>query len=88
MLSIDLLGPCSSAAPRCWSGQYRCSVARRRQVQSLAAHVLGNERIANEWLMRPAIGLGRRTPCGLLDDAQGYRQVCDHLIRIEYGVYC
>ncbi|POF91297.1 antitoxin Xre/MbcA/ParS toxin-binding domain-containing protein [Pseudomonas putida] len=88
MLSIGLLGPCSSAAPRCWSRQYRCFVARRGQVQSLAAHVLGNDRLAYEWLKRPAIGLGRRIPYSLLADAEGYRQVCEHLMRIEYGVYC
>ncbi|MNJ55454.1 hypothetical protein D3C77_509450 [compost metagenome] len=87
MLSIDLLGPCSSAPARCWSGQYRCFVLRRKQVHRLATYVLGNDRLASEWLMRPAIGLDRRTPCSLLADARGYRQVCEHLMRIEYGVY-
>ncbi|QPN45440.1 DUF2384 domain-containing protein [Priestia aryabhattai] len=54
----------------------------------MAAHVLGNDRLAYEWLKRPAIGLGRRIPYSLLADAEGYRQVCEHLMRIEYGVYC
>ncbi|WP_026001289.1 antitoxin Xre/MbcA/ParS toxin-binding domain-containing protein [Pseudomonas donghuensis] len=87
MLAIDLLGPSPSGRPRCWSGQYRCFLARWDQVQSLAAYVLGNDRLADEWLIRPAIGLERRTPCSLLVDAQGYRQVCQYLMRIEYGIY-
>lgn len=87
MLAIDLLGPCPSARFRCWSSQFRCFVARRDQVQSQAAYVLGNDRLASEWLSRPALGLDKRTPCSLLVDANGYRQVCDHLSRIEYGVY-
>ncbi|WP_433885738.1 antitoxin Xre/MbcA/ParS toxin-binding domain-containing protein [Pseudomonas vranovensis] len=54
---------------------------------SQAAYVLGNHRLASEWLTRPALGLGKRTPCSLLEEAQGYRQVCEHFMRIEYGVY-
>ncbi|AVX92191.1 hypothetical protein PkP19E3_31210 (plasmid) [Pseudomonas koreensis] len=87
MLSIDLLGPCSAAAHHCWSSQYRCFVARRRQVLDQAAYVLGDERLAAEWLTRPALGLGKRTPCSLLK-SEGYRQVCELLVRIEHGVYC
>ncbi|WP_422903177.1 antitoxin Xre/MbcA/ParS toxin-binding domain-containing protein [Pseudomonas chlororaphis] len=87
MLAIYLLGPCLSARPRCWSSQYRCFVARRDQVQNQAAYVLGNDRLASEWLMRPALSLGKRTPCSLLVDTKGFRQVCEHLMRIEYGVY-
>lgn len=88
MLTIDLLGPCSSAPPRCWSGQYRCLKARRDQAQIQATHVLGRDRAAAEWLRRPAIGLDKRSPCSLLGDAQGYRTVRDYLLRVEYGVYC
>ncbi|EMW0968923.1 MbcA/ParS/Xre antitoxin family protein [Pseudomonas alloputida] len=88
MLTTDLLGPCPFAPSHCWSSQHRCFVARREQVQGQAAYVLGNNRLAAEWLKRPAIGLDRRIPCSLLADAQGYRQVCDYLMRIEYGVYC
>ncbi|QKK99674.1 MULTISPECIES: antitoxin Xre/MbcA/ParS toxin-binding domain-containing protein [unclassified Pseudomonas] len=88
MLSIDLIGPCACASPRCWSAQYRCFVARRDQVRGQAIYVLGSDRLASEWLMRPALGLGKRTPCSLLLEPGGYRQVCDLLWRIEYGVYC
>lgn len=88
MISIDLLGPCSFAPPRCWSGQYRCFVARRDQVQGKATHVFGNDRLASDWLTRPALGLDKRTPCSLLMESKGLRQVCELLMRIEYGVYC
>ncbi|MBS7596900.1 DUF2384 domain-containing protein [Pseudomonas sp. RC2C2] len=87
MQAIDLLGPCPSVRSRCWSSQFRCFVARRQQVRNLAAYVLGNDRLALEWLTRPALGLDRRIPCSLLVDTQGYRQVCEHLVRIAYGVY-
>ncbi|MDN7142208.1 antitoxin Xre/MbcA/ParS toxin-binding domain-containing protein [Pseudomonas sp. Hg3Tf] len=52
-----------------------------------AAYVLGSYRLASEWLSRPALGLDMRTPCSLLADADRYRQVVDHLVRLEYGVY-
>lgn len=87
MLAINLLGPCPSARPSCWSSRYRCLVARWNQVQTLATFVLGNDRLASDWLTRPALGLDMRSPCSLLGDVQGYRQICDHLKRIEYGVY-
>lgn len=54
MLSIDLLGPCSPTPHHCWSSQYRCFAARRRQVLGQAAYVLGDERLAAEWLTLPA----------------------------------
>lgn len=88
MLSIDLLGPCSPTPHHCWSSQYRCFAARRRQVLGQAAYVLGDERLAAEWLTRPAVGLGKRTPCSLLLEPDGYRQVRELLVRIEHGVYC
>ncbi|WP_406834018.1 antitoxin Xre/MbcA/ParS toxin-binding domain-containing protein [Pseudomonas asiatica] len=87
MVAIDLLGPCSSANPRCWTSQFRCFVARKEKVRSQAAFVLGNDRLASEWLSQPALGLGGRTPCSLLADIAGYRDVCDYLVRIDYGVY-
>ncbi len=88
MLTIDLLAPCSSAPLCCWSGQYRCFVARREQVQGQATHVLGNGRLASAWLTRPALGLDSRTPCCLLQNSKGFSQVRELLMRIEYGVYC
>ncbi len=87
MVAIDLLGPCPSADPSCWSSQFRCFVARRDQVRSLAAFVLGNDRLASDWLTQPALGLGGRAPCSLLADIAGYRHVCEYLVRIDYGVY-
>ncbi|WP_081717225.1 MULTISPECIES: antitoxin Xre/MbcA/ParS toxin-binding domain-containing protein [unclassified Pseudomonas] len=87
MLAIDLLGPCSSANSRCWSIQFRCFVARKDQVRSQAAFVLGNDRLASDWLTLPAVGLERRSPCSLLADNEGYRHVCEYLVRINYGVY-
>ncbi|WP_418942072.1 antitoxin Xre/MbcA/ParS toxin-binding domain-containing protein [Pseudomonas putida] len=87
MLVISLLAPCPSAEPRCWSSQFRCFVARKDQVRSQAAFVLGNDRLASDWLIQPALGLGGRTPCSLLADNEGYRHVCEYLLRIDYGVY-
>lgn len=88
MLAIHLFGYCPPTPPRCWSNQFRCFVARRNQVVRQAIHVLGNDRLASEWLTRPALGLGKRTPCTLLTDYEGFLQVWQHLTRIEYGVYC
>lgn len=87
MLAINLLGPCASADPRCWSSQFRCFAARRDQVYGLAAFVLGNDLLAADWLIHPALGLGRRPPCSLLMNNEGYSQVCEYLVRMDYGVY-
>ncbi|MGK0149693.1 antitoxin Xre/MbcA/ParS toxin-binding domain-containing protein [Pseudomonas putida] len=87
MQAIELLGPYPSAHPRCWSSPFRCYVARQDQVRNQAAYVLGNARLASEWLTRPALGLDQRCPCTLLEDSDGYRRVGQFLIRIEYGVY-
>ncbi|MEX0297208.1 antitoxin Xre/MbcA/ParS toxin-binding domain-containing protein [Pseudomonas putida] len=87
MQAIELLGACPSARLRCWSGQFRCFVARQDQVRNQAAYVLGNARLASAWLNRPALGLDRRCPCSLLVDPDSYRQVGQSLTRIEYGVY-
>ena len=87
MLVINLQGPCAASHASCWSKKHRCFVARWDQVLTQATYVLGSYRLASEWLTRPAFGLDRRTPCILLADADGYRQVCDLLKRIEFGVY-
>ncbi|MNJ67875.1 hypothetical protein D3C77_640800 [compost metagenome] len=87
MQAIDIFGPCPSAQSHCWSGQFRCFIARQEQVRDLAAYVLGNDRLASEWLTRPALGLDKRCPCQLLINTEGYRQVGQFLTRIEYGVY-
>jgi putative toxin-antitoxin system antitoxin component (TIGR02293 family) len=40
-----------------------------------------------DWLSRPAIGLGQRRPVDLLRTAEGVREVETLLIRIEHGVH-
>ncbi|WP_050580661.1 MULTISPECIES: antitoxin Xre/MbcA/ParS toxin-binding domain-containing protein [Pseudomonas] len=57
------------------------------QVRGLAAFVLGNHQLAANWLIEPALGLGGGAPCSLLMDNEGYRQVCECLVRMDYGVY-
>lgn len=42
---------------------------------------------AERWLMKPAMGLGRRRPLDLLETAAGCELVADHLIQLEFGVY-
>ncbi|AIL63628.1 antitoxin Xre/MbcA/ParS toxin-binding domain-containing protein [Pseudomonas alkylphenolica] len=87
MASIILIGPCFPLLAGCWSTPHRCFMARRSQVMNQATDVLGSYRLASEWVSRPALGLDMRTPCSLLADADRYRQVVDHLVRLEYGVY-
>ncbi|QLJ16404.1 DUF2384 domain-containing protein [Pseudomonas putida] len=48
---------------------------------------MGNDGLAADWLTQPALGLGGRIPCSLLGDNEGYRQVIEHLRRLDYGVY-
>ncbi|WP_410011100.1 antitoxin Xre/MbcA/ParS toxin-binding domain-containing protein [Pseudomonas sp. LRP2-20] len=51
-----------------------------------AEQVLGNSELAEAWLTKQAIGLGRRLPCMLLETDQGYMEVVDFLVRLDYGV--
>ncbi len=87
MAVISIVALCSLPLVCCWSAQNRCYVARRDQVLMRVAQILGNERLAFEWMTRPALGLNRRTPMSILADPDGYAQVQDHLLRIEHGVY-
>jgi putative toxin-antitoxin system antitoxin component (TIGR02293 family) len=57
------------------------------EILAHATTVLGTQREAEQWLERPAIGLGRRRPIDLLATPAGTQLVADYLTRIEYGVY-
>ncbi|WP_207830649.1 antitoxin Xre/MbcA/ParS toxin-binding domain-containing protein [Pseudomonas sp. 43(2021)] len=60
---------------------------RREQILMAAEQVLGNSELAEAWLTKQAIGLGRRLPCMLLETDQEYMEVVDFLVRLDYGVY-
>jgi len=57
------------------------------EILAKATTVLGSRAEAEEWLARPAIGLGGRRPIDLLATTAGVEIVEDHLERLEYGVY-
>jgi putative toxin-antitoxin system antitoxin component (TIGR02293 family) len=52
-----------------------------------ATAVLGSLAEAEQWLERPAIGLGQRRPIDLMATAVGIDMVDTYLERIAYGVY-
>ena len=52
-----------------------------------AAHVLGDWKSAERWLMSSAIGLDRRRPIDLLRTDEGASMVKALLTRMEYGVF-
>ncbi|MBX9754079.1 MAG: DUF2384 domain-containing protein [Pseudomonadaceae bacterium] len=54
---------------------------------TLAIDVLGSEKIAMDWLHRPALGLSGAIPIDLLCNARGQAQVSDFLLRLRHGVY-
>lgn len=54
---------------------------------ALAADVLGDTDAAAEWMTRPAVSLGDRTPLEYARNEAGAQRVEDVLHRIEYGVY-
>jgi putative toxin-antitoxin system antitoxin component (TIGR02293 family) len=57
------------------------------RVRARAVSVLGDPDTAEEWLDRPALGLGQRRPADLLGTAEGVREVETLLARIEHGVH-
>jgi putative toxin-antitoxin system antitoxin component (TIGR02293 family) len=59
---------------------------RLARIFSIACEVLENEEKAKEWLRRPQVGLGGKTPLDLLHTEAGAKEVEDLLWRIEYGV--
>jgi putative toxin-antitoxin system antitoxin component (TIGR02293 family) len=62
-------------------------MGKRDLILTLAAEVLGNNKLAKQWLDRPALGLDRRTPASLLGNYSDYLLVRNFLIRLAYGVY-
>jgi putative toxin-antitoxin system antitoxin component (TIGR02293 family) len=58
---------------------------RLARLVSLAAHFLGDHKIAIDWLKRPNHALGGVAPLGIVDTELGARQVENVLGRIGYG---
>lgn len=52
-----------------------------------AVEVLGNEKVANQWLRTSVTALGGVQPASLLDTPVGIQWVMTTLGRIEHGVY-
>ncbi len=57
------------------------------EVLTKATEVLGSQEEAEEWLLKPAIGLDRQRPLDLLGTPAGAKLVEEYLGRLEYGVY-
>lgn len=53
-----------------------------------ATTVLGSAAAADAWLTRKAIGLGNTPPLEMMMTLEGFLALRDHLVRMEYGVYC
>lgn len=47
--------------------------------------IFGNSELFNEWLKRPALGLGKIIPFELRYTPGGVHLVMEELLRIEYG---
>lgn len=52
-----------------------------------AIAVLGSQDEAEQWLVRPAMGLEQRRPIDLLATPAGVKLVEEFLERLDYGVY-
>lgn len=52
-----------------------------------ASEVFGGREEAEDWMNRPAIGLGGQRPIEMLQTVQGTELVNDFLTRLEYNVY-
>ena len=57
------------------------------EILAKAIEVLGSQDEAEQWLVRPAMGLDARRPIDLLATPVGMKLVEDFLHRLEYGVY-
>lgn len=57
------------------------------EVLEKAQGVFGTRKLAEEWMIKPALGLDGETPIDLLSNPVGYELVTDFLHRLEYGVY-
>ncbi len=56
-------------------------------IHLLAAHVLGSQALAKQWLEQPAVALDGRCPGKLLGSEDGAQAVRELLMRIEFGIY-
>jgi len=54
-----------------------------RAVQRLAERVFGDPLKARQWLNRPSVQLGGRTPLAVLGSEQGLRRVVELLTQID-----
>lgn len=64
---------------------------RAEQVSEIlfqATKVLGSAGAADAWITRRAIGLGSAPPLEMMMTPEGCLALRDHLVRMEYGVYC
>ncbi len=59
---------------------------RLARIFSAACEVLEDDKKAKEWIRRPQVGLGEKTPIELLRTEAGAREVENLLWRIEYGI--
>jgi len=50
-------------------------------------NVLGDKQTVDQWLSRPNLALGEKSPLELLDTIEGFRLVDNVLAQIEYGFY-
>lgn len=57
------------------------------EILEQAQEVFGSRQLAEEWMIKPALGLDGETPIDLLSNPVGYELVTDFLHRLEYGVY-
>lgn len=87
MKEPHILAICLNPTLGCWSSAHRCFTGRCERIMFLATRVLGSRVLAEQWLHKPAIGLGRQLPCNMLTTRSGYEQVSTLLERIEQGIY-
>jgi hypothetical protein len=85
--AAQLLRPIARVHGACLRPDYQYFVIRRAQALAYASEVLGSFELAEDWIGKPALGLGKRQPCALLLSREGYALVMDLLAKIEYGVY-
>ncbi|HWK46650.1 MAG TPA: antitoxin Xre/MbcA/ParS toxin-binding domain-containing protein [Stellaceae bacterium] len=57
------------------------------EILAKASTLFGSQEEAEQWLVRPAMGLDQRCPIDLLTTPSGVKLVEDFLVRLEYGVY-
>lgn len=62
-------------------------VARTAGIVALAQRVLGDAKLAREWLLAPNPALSHEIPLRLLRTSSGAKIVENVLIRIDHGVY-